>query len=227
VRNIYREQRIDELLNGKVGSIRVEDLKAIMRDHYEGRTNTAVPPYYNVDAVHGSPHVGAKFRNICVTSTESSVVHHLRNYLPDPIGGLMWATLGCSCTSIYLPYYVGTQSVPTPFMTGLEGSTNYDPASAWWTYERLQHTIDNNYPAAKPHVRQVLDNFEKGAENDSKDVEQKALKAYNAGKTDKALSILTDFTTKKLNDGYDLLNGMTTYAYGKTLGLYPAIPGLT
>ena len=223
----YREQRVDSLLTPKLGSVRMEDLKAIMRDHYEGLTDVNNPPYYSVDAVHLSPHYPASgFRTLCMERTELSFVAELRNSLPDPIGGLMWATLGCPCTGVFLPYYVGMQSLPTQFMTGLPGETNYDPASAWWTYKRLQNTIDNYYPAAEPHVWQVLDQFEEGAKNDSATVENQALAAYNAGNTQEALSILTTFTSSKLQDGLDLLNGMTTYAYAKTHGLYPPIPGL-
>ncbi len=226
IRNIYRERRIDSLLQPKLGSVRLDDLKAILRDHYEGLTDSSNPPYYHADA-HGSPHYSNPFRTLCVSSTCTSYVAELRSFLPDPIGGVMWATLGSPCTSVYLPYYVGTQSVPIPFTTGSPGLSNYNPASAWWTYELLKHTIDYDYPAAEPHVRALLDTFEKGTQNDSKEVEQKALNAYQAGKTQEALSILNAFTTSKLNDGLDLLCGMITYANAKTHGLYPSIPGAT
>jgi len=242
VRNTYREQRIDMLLPPKVGSIGVGDLKAICRDHYEGMTQAQYPngPYYMQDAVHNCPHVGNKWRCICVTSTESSAVHHLRSYLPNPIGGLMWATLGSACTGVYLPYYSGTQSVPTPYTTGLDGSStvpdnsslNYDPASAWWTAKRLTYTIDNLYTAAEPLVRQVLDAFEAEAESDSQVIEKLAAALYNPGNLNNpgnkaALTAINNFTNATLQNAFGLLKTLTGYACAQTNGVYPSITPVT
>jgi hypothetical protein len=73
-------------------------------------------------------------------------------------------------------------------------------------------------------VRNVFAQFEDAAENDSTTVEQNAVTAYNGGNIPRALSILTAFTTSKLQDGFDLLKDMTTYAYSQTHGLYPPSP---
>ena len=246
--NTYREQRVDMLLQPKLGSILPDDLKAICRDHYEGMTQAAYPsgPYFYEDSVHKCPHVNNPWRTICVDgwagydSTESSAVHHLRSNLPNSIGGLMWATLGCSCTGVYLPYYAGLQSAPSytppaPFTTGLDGSStvpansslNYDPNSAWWTAKRLTYTIDNLYTAAEPHVRQILDVFEAQEGSDSEALEKLAAEYYNLGRTGEALKAIADFTNGTLLNAYDLLNHLTAYACAQTHGLYPSITPVT
>lgn len=98
----------------------------------------------------------------------------------------MWTTMGCSAQVVYMPSYVGTQSVPEPFVTGMPGGGSYDPASAWWTFERLQRTIDKKYPAAIKHVQHVWASLEKGEKNDAKTVEEEALAAYDTGDTAEA-----------------------------------------
>jgi dipeptidase len=120
-RDTQREARVDYFLQPKLGKIQPEDLMQVMRDHFEGtylyNGSTTNPLNYPVGQP-GSPHWENPSRTICCAQESSSptcvsFVAQLRSWLPNPIGGLMWACQGVPCTGVYLPYYVGASYIAT------------------------------------------------------------------------------------------------------------------
>jgi dipeptidase len=121
LRDTDREARIDYFLEPKVGKIQPQDLMEIMRDHFEGTElyhgSTSNPLNYPY-GTPGSPHWENASRTICCAQESSnptalSFVAHLRSWLPNPIGGLMWLCQESPCTGLYLPYYAGAIPIPT------------------------------------------------------------------------------------------------------------------
>ncbi|MFZ2053057.1 MAG: C69 family dipeptidase [Candidatus Aminicenantales bacterium] len=86
--------------------ITVEDLMAILRDHYEGTEYDATDGY-----MIGSPN-RTKYRTICTASTINSFVVSLGRNRPEPISVSVWLALGKPDTTVFLPLYCGVESLP-------------------------------------------------------------------------------------------------------------------
>ncbi len=120
----------------------VQDVMALMRDHYEG---TPLDMTKGVDAgPFGSPlrcrpmtfkldaQTYSWERPISTQQTGCSYVADLRGFLPDPVGGVLWYGVDDTYTSCYFPLYAGISAVPPAFARGTIDRFSWD--SAWWVF---------------------------------------------------------------------------------------------
>jgi len=96
-----REERERALLEPKLGSITVQDVMSVLRDHYEGTEYYFYPPHGN------PPEVRNPWRTICSRTTQAPHVWHLRSYMPVDIGCVMWYCMSSACISVFTPVYAG------------------------------------------------------------------------------------------------------------------------
>ena len=118
----------------------VQDVMALMRDHYEG---TPYDMTKGVDAgPFGSP---LRLRDLAFSvdgksymwerpiSTQQAgfvIVTQSRKDLPDAIGGVTWFTPDEASTSCFTPLYCGIDALPEPYTRGDYKKFSWD--SAWW-----------------------------------------------------------------------------------------------
>ena len=75
-------------------------------------------------------------RTIARWYTMYATIIQVRDWLPDPIGGVVWLALDNVATSIYVPVYCGATDLPKSYKT--PGRVNgYTRESAWWAFNRL------------------------------------------------------------------------------------------
>jgi dipeptidase len=75
-------------------------------------------------------------RTIARWYTMYATIIQVRDWLPDPIGGIVWLALDNVATSIYVPVYCGVTDLPKSYKT--PGRVNgYTRESAWWAFNRL------------------------------------------------------------------------------------------
>jgi len=75
-------------------------------------------------------------RTIARWYTMYATIIQVRDWLPDPIGGVVWLALDNVATSIYVPVYCGVTDLPKSYKT--PGRVNgYSRESAWWAFNRL------------------------------------------------------------------------------------------
>jgi dipeptidase len=75
-------------------------------------------------------------RTIARWYTMYATIIQVRDWLPDPIGGVVWLALDNVATSIYVPVYCGITDLPKSYKT--PGRVNgYTRESAWWAFNRL------------------------------------------------------------------------------------------
>jgi dipeptidase len=75
-------------------------------------------------------------RTIARWYTMYATIIQSRDWLPDPVGGLVWLAIDNVATSVYIPVYCGVTDLPSPYKT--PGRTNgYSRESAWWAFNRL------------------------------------------------------------------------------------------
>lgn len=156
----------------------VQDVMALMRDHYEG---TPFDMTAGVDAgPYGSPLRsrpmtfkldGATYsweRPISTQQTGCSYVANSRSFLPDALGGVLWYGLDDTSTSCYVPLYAGNTAVPPSFTQGSLQKFSWD--SAWWVFnvvanfaqlrfsdmvrdiQKVQQELEGNFFALQPAI---------------------------------------------------------------------------
>ncbi|MEM3587324.1 MAG: C69 family dipeptidase [Candidatus Jordarchaeaceae archaeon] len=174
--NSLREHRIKSLLEPKIGSITIQDVIRVTRDHFE---DTEYACYSTIDKLSSSlpyqydPHK-SPYRTICIPRTQASIVCSLRSNMPPEIGNLMWVCLSSPCTSVYLPIYAGSCEVPKEYTYG---RGRYSPNSAWWVFDELQRLVDDKV-IDRIFVRDVWDRFEKEEFKEQKDFEKTVMRIY-------------------------------------------------
>lgn len=149
----------------------VQDVMALMRDHYEG---TPLDLTQGVDAgpfgsplrarpmtfeVDGSTY--AWERPISTQQTGCSYVAHCRSWLPDAVGGVLWYGVDDTATTCYFPLYAGITAVPEPYGKGTLRRFSWD--SAWWVFNLVANyaQLKFSYMVQDIHVvqRELEDGF--------------------------------------------------------------------
>ncbi len=156
----------------------VQDVIALMRDHYEG---TPYDMTNGVDAgPYGSPmrvrpltfklggQAYAWERPISTQQTACSFVADLRAKMPDPLTGVLWYGLDDTYTSCYFPLYAGISEVPASYARGDLQTFSWD--STWWVFnlvanyaqlkfsymvkdiQAVQRELEGNFFALQPAI---------------------------------------------------------------------------
>ena len=157
--------------------LEVEDVFAILRDHYEKS------PY---DIGRANPHgpaeeIGA--RTICCSSTNHGDVFQLRSNLPVEIGALWWLAYWRPCSSPFLPLYFGVAEVPEQFdfqaapgvYSQPENALQPENDKAIRVFRDLTIYIDRDYWKRIPNVQAAWKEFERVSFAIQPVIEQQAL----------------------------------------------------
>ncbi|NCA87257.1 MAG: peptidase C69, partial [Clostridia bacterium] len=116
-----------------------------------------------------------------------------RDWLPDEIGGVAWLAMDNVATSIYIPVYGSVTDLPSPYKT--PGRPNgYTTQSAWWAFNRLGTLASQRWGDMRHDVDAVWNPWQKELFDNQKNIEQKALDAYNAKNPASTRQLLTDYT---------------------------------
>ena len=228
-----RAMRYRQLLNEKKGSIDVDWIKRILRDHYETtflkgpQYNDALPDFLTI-CMHSSP-AGFTWGN-----TASSAVFVLP---PKGSGHLpvMWWNPGPPCNGIYVPVFVDGSKLPNYVTNAGKVGTKvtapnvakkdrYSSNSYWWEFRKLidltkGDEIGSVWNIRHPIVRKTFDKLEAKFERELPSVEKKALAAMNRGDTKKAHQILDAFTAKCFDEALRTVRTLQkkVVKYGKPL----------
>lgn len=175
----------------------LEDVMAIVRDHYEGTTLDSTE-HYRI-----SPHRG-HVRTICWNTTHRTTIIQQRNWLPREIGTVVWRALEPPCSSVFVPWYLGVTRIPGIFQNAVEraDTTHKDivqyhfnmPAKTWDTgldtsagiFKILRNLVDDNYKEEIGEVRSKWGDFEAEEIEMQPTVEETFLKLY---KRDRPLAV--------------------------------------
>jgi dipeptidase len=141
----------------------VQDVMALMRDHYEG---TPYDMTKGIDAgPFGSP---VRFRDLTWTvdgkpytwerpiSTQQAgfvTVSQSRKGLPDPVGGVTWFTPDEASTSCFVPLYCSIDALPEPFVVGDYKKFSFD--SAWWVWNVVSNLAYDRWSRVIPDIQAV------------------------------------------------------------------------
>ncbi|MDR2968701.1 MAG: C69 family dipeptidase [Tannerellaceae bacterium] len=148
----------------------VQDVQSAMRDHFEGTdldmTKDAGAGPYKVPyrwrpmnfTVDGETYVNE--RAIATQQTGFVIVPQLRNWLPDPIGGILWFGVDDADMAVLTPLYCGILDSPECYREGNGDMMNYSPTSAFWIHNRVANMAYHKYSFMIQDIRKVQQELE-------------------------------------------------------------------
>jgi dipeptidase len=182
-----------------------KDVMAMTRDKYEGTD------YNPARGLQGGPFANPNFlpygftldeqtyntpRVIGVNRAEYVTVTQCRDWLPNPIGGIVWLAFGAQDTSCFMPLYAGITSIPHSFEIGDHWVFNRE--SARWAFDYVDFHTQAVYSHAIKDVRKAQEEWEGKALSRIESTDQVALELYKKDPAE-AIVYLTDYSNNQAN----------------------------
>jgi dipeptidase len=141
-------------------------------------------------------HDGQEYFNERTTVTQQtgfSFIAQMRNWLPDPIGGINWFGVDDAGTTVYVPFYCGINRVPETWAEGYGDILDYKNDAAFWVFNRVAHFAYLFYNRVMPDLHKVQSELETKFAQYTPGVDAAALKLWE---TDQQLAreFLTDYS---------------------------------
>ena len=162
----------------------VQDVKDMMRDHYEG-TPLAIQddlgmgpwemPYRPTPLrfeVDGKNYFNE--RPISTQQTANVYVSQMRSWLPDYIGGVVWWGNDDANMVPLTPVYCCVESVPDCYALHTADTFHFSTRSAYWVQNWVSNMTYLRYSAIFPEVKAVRDRLEADYNSLQSDTEKKA-----------------------------------------------------
>ncbi len=126
--------------------------------------------------------------------TMYATIIQCRDWLPDPIGGLVWLAMDCVATSVYVPVYCGVTDLPDPYKVDgrIKGFSN---ESAWWAFNRLGTLAAHRWSDMRKDVNNVWGPIQNEFFEIQPATEKQAVQMYKQDPA-KARAFLTGYTDK-------------------------------
>lgn len=177
----------------------MQDILVVLRDHYEGTPfdltqGLSAGPFGNPDR----PQRTARVENVTYrfprplqpTHTDYTTICISRDWLPDPIGGVIWIGLGEADTTCFFPIYIGVTELPESITIG--NHWEFDRRSARWAFDYVDYHTMPFYSRAIKYVQEAQNYWENKAITELKWVDELALRLYEQN-PDAAKKFLTAY----------------------------------
>ena len=143
----------------------VQDVMALMRDHYEG-----TPMDMTKDVGAGPFHCPYRWRPMEFTLDGKTYVHEraistqqtgfsfvaqCRSWLPSKLGGVLWFGVDDTYSTCYTPVYCGITQVPHCFAEGNGSMSQYSETAAFWLFNRVSNFCYLRYDSMIVDVQRV------------------------------------------------------------------------
>jgi len=145
----------------------------------------------------------------------------LRDWMPNPIGGLIWLGISEGATTGRIPFYCGVKDTPKAFATGMRAFVEskdptmmnpYDPASAYWSFRIVTNLVNLFYTATKDEVIPIWRSWEADNYHLQPAVEKAACMLYQ-NDPELARKFLTTYSCAKANEALVIAKELTARLY--------------
>nr|WP_320132262.1 C69 family dipeptidase [uncultured Holophaga sp.] len=204
----------------------VQDVMALMRDHFEGTEldmskDVGAGPYklpyrwrpmeWQVD---GRAYIHE--RAISTQQTGFSFVSESRAALPDPVGGVLWFGVDDTFTTVYFPVYCGIQATPKSW--GEQGGDfdHFSWGSAHWVFNFVSNWTYSRWSDMIVDLQKVQQELEGGYFSAQPQVEAEALRRLRDQGEGAARAYLTSYscdTGEKLTQRWKGLGEFLLWKY--------------
>lgn len=131
--------------------------------------------------------------------TGFSFVAQMRNWLPNPVGGIFWFGVDDAGTSVYVPFYCGINKVPRTWAEGNGDMLTYSDDAAFWVFNRVAHFAYLFYNRVMPDIRNAQSELENKFAAYVPGIDAAALKLWETN-PDLARAFLTDYSSAMANE---------------------------
>ncbi|MHB1194153.1 MAG: dipeptidase [Longimicrobiales bacterium] len=192
--------------------VTVPDLLVIFRDSYEGtpfdmtrRLTVVGADGKAVKSPVANPFMNADMRELLKVDRERTIasptatyltITQSRNWLPDPIGGLVWLGYDNPATTPHVPFYIGVSQMPATYM--VDGRREFRRDSAWWAFRRASKLSYFRYQEIEGVMEAVWRPMEDEAFAKQAEVEAEALSLYRTDPA-RAEAFLTEYSHRLAN----------------------------
>jgi dipeptidase len=200
--------------------VSVRDVQNIMRDHFEGTpldmTKDAGAGAYSLPyrwrpltwEVDGKEYFNE--RAIATQQTGFSFVAQMRSGYHDAIGGILWFGVDDANTTVYVPMYMGMNSVPYNYKVGNGSMIDFSWDSAFWVFTWVSNQSYTRYDLMIDDIRKTQKRLEDQFEAYGAVIDQTAQSLY-----DKDPALARQFLTE-----YSHTQARTTIEEWKKLGAF-------
>ena len=184
----------------------VKDIIAIFRDAYEGSRYDMTRTLLTVDkegkAVKSpiaTPFMNRELRELFKIEYERTIacaratyvqITQSREWLPDPIGGVVWLGYDNPATTPHTPFYCGISQMPESYM--IDGRGGYRRDCAWWAFRRVSQLALFRWQEMTKDIEKIWKSIENNAAADQQKIEEEALHLYKED-AEKAKEYLTKY----------------------------------
>ena len=186
----------------------VQDVKDMMRDHYEGTPlalddDPGMGPFeapYRPTPLTWSVDGKTYFNERPISTQQSAfvMVSQMRSWLPDYVGGVLW--FGCDDANMmaFTPVYCCTDLVPECYSNKVADGLNFSFKSAFWVCNWVSSIVYPRYSQMFGELKNVRDRLEKdyNALQDRTEKEALALAKEDGKGEEAARDYLTDYTNR-------------------------------
>jgi dipeptidase len=134
-------------------------------------------------------------RTIARWYTQYGTIIQCRDWLPNPIGGVVWLAWENIATAVYTPIYCANSDVPESFKVPAR-LTGYTRESAWWAFNRLSTLTAQRWGDMRKDVEAVWQPMQEELFKNQEIIEAEALKKYK-NEPELAVRFLTDYSMKQ------------------------------
>jgi dipeptidase len=126
--------------------------------------------------------------------TMYAVITQSRDWLPDPVGGIVWFGYDNTAMTTYVPIYIGVTDLPKDYKK--DGRvTGFGRESAWWAFNRASTIAAHRWGEMRDDVARVRDPMQAQMLEQVKEVDATAVKLHKRNPK-KARAYLTKYVMK-------------------------------
>lgn len=190
----------------------IKDILNIFRDTYKGTRYDMTKTILTVDkegkAVKSpvaTPFMNSELRELFKIERERMIackratyvqITQSRDWLPDPIGGVVWLGYDNPVTTPHTPFYCGISQMPESYM--IDGRKRFRQDCAWWAFRRVSQLALFRWQEMTKDIESVWKPIEDKAFDDQPKIEEEALRLYKED-PEKAKEFLTKYCVDMAN----------------------------
>lgn len=223
--------------------VSVQALTSIMRDHYQGtKYDVTGHPAFNPGgkkSLLARPFGARDLFDILGIEPERGIgseksgyvyVSQIREWLPDPVSGCMWFTLGPSFTSCFTPVYSGTTKISVSWSRS-PNFTKIDRTQVQWKFQLVEDLTGLRYQEAIKDVKDVVEPAEERFLTLQPEFEDAAVRVFRncgAARTESFVTEYSNLCLEEVDDAYGELVDylMFKYLYSYSNAAPPKLPSV-
>ena len=187
----------------------LEDAFGLMRDYYQDTPmdmtkDVGAGPY--LSTVRWRPMTwtvdGKSYLHERATSTQQtgfSFIAQSRNWLPDPVGGIIWFGVDDTYYTVYTPMYCGMNEIPHSFAVGNGDIMTYSEDAAFWVFNEVTNFVYSRASVLTPELQARQKELEQKYIEETAAIDKKAAELFKSS-AEKGTEMITQYSVNAGNN---------------------------